>query len=93
MKLDDLLSAESPQDQGGPLDDILVNALAALGFTHVGYSLTKVWVIYAGIITGTRADGSTMRWQGAGKTPEEAEMNAVDDLAKWIHTQQIGTTP
>ena len=91
MKLDDLLASESPDDDG-PIDDIIINAMGALGFTHVSYHLSKILSIYAGVITGTRADGTITHWQGVGKTPEEAETNAIDDLAKWINQQQVGAS-
>lgn len=89
MKLDELLEAESPGDDG-PLDDVIVNAMAALGFVKVSYRLTRFLQLYLGIITGHRADGGTMHWNGMGKTPVEAETNAIDELAKWIMQQQVG---
>ena len=87
MKLDDLLNYED-DDADGPLDDIILKQLAAFGFTHVTYRLSRV-VAYIGVITGYRADGSSHRWQGVGKTPEEAETDTIDELAKWLMQQQV----
>ena len=94
MKLDDLLRNDAIDDEDdGPLDVGMVNALAAFGFVSVGYTLRRAILVYVGTISGHRADGSIQVWQGIAGTPEEAEKEAIDQLVRWIGNQKVGGTP
>ena len=88
MKLDDLVAQDTIADSN--LDDEIVGALGAFGFTSASGTLfqhpTKGWVY---TISATRKDGSSLTWIGVGKTPEDAIEEAVDAVAKWILNQPI----
>ena len=87
MKLDDLIAADNASGDG-PIDQDIINALAAHGFVTVSYTLAHS-VAYIATITGRRSDGSKVTWKGIGATDKEAEMEAIDALAKWVMAQPI----
>ena len=94
MKIDDLLSADAAT--GGSLDPILVTALTSYGFVSVTYSLYQRAgqpPVYVGLITGIKKDLSSHVWTGTGHTPDEAETNTIDALAKWILNQPVPYYP
>lgn len=92
MKLDDLEHLDRTNDSG-PIDADIVAALGAFGFVNVSYSLVGSprgpipRIRYCGTITGHRMDGTQQAWRGFGATPEEAEQEAIDELAKWVMAQ------
>jgi len=91
MKLDDFLDADNTSDDG-PIDQDIINALAAHGFVTVSYKLTRPAVAYVGTITAYRADGTFVQWQGTGATDAEAEQEAIDALAGWALIQPSPTS-
>lgn len=99
MKLDDLIAKDT--DPGIQLDAVVVSALNVFGFSHVTYSLymrSTPPPPYVGIIVGIRKDGTSHTWTGTGTDAEEARINAIDSLAKWVLNKPIpyyptGVTP
>ena len=85
MKLDDLLVHDASIDQ--PLDPDLVKALEAHGFVHISFSLYQRGPVYVAIIGAVKSDGTGHTWIGSGKSADEAEMDAVDALSKWMINQ------
>ena len=87
MKLDDLISADT-LSYPGDLDSDLIAAMNAFGFVTVTYTLfQKAPTNFVGVITATKADGSGHTWVGSGNDPDEAELNAIDALSKWMINQ------
>jgi hypothetical protein len=87
MKLDDLIAADQTVIN---LDPDVISVLIAFGFTSASYTLySHTTLKYVGTIEGVRADGTKHTWIGTGTTPEEAEADALDALAKWILGQPI----
>ena len=87
MKLDDLLSADTVR-HAGDLDPDLIAALNAHGFVTVNYTLfQKGSNNFVGVITAHYANGQGHTWIGSGNDPNEAEMNAIDALSKWMINQ------
>lgn len=91
MKPDDLLAHDAAPDS---VDEDLTGALAAFGFVSVTgtlfYHPTKGWLY---TIAATNNSGHSLTWIGIGKTPADAEQDAIDALAKWILNQQIPSVP
>lgn len=87
MKLDDLLSADTVR-HAGDLDPDLIAGLNAHGFVTVSYTLfQKSPTNFVGVITARYPDGTGHTWVGSGNDPDEAEMNAIDALSKWMINQ------
>lgn len=94
MKLDDLLSVDSTT--AGSLDPDLISALTVFGFVNISYSLYHRSTSpppYVGILAGVKSDGTGHQWTGTGNTPEEAQLDAIDSLAKWLMNQPIPYYP
>lgn len=91
MKIDDLIEADNTTVD----DQEILDALTAFGFVSAIYTLYhNPTVGYVAKITALRADGSGMTWLGNGTSPQEAEADAIDTMAKWLLTQpQPGQTP
>ena len=87
MKLDDLITADT-LSYPGDLDLDLIAAMNAHGFITVAYTLfQKGPNNFVGVITAHYPDGTGHTWIGSGNDPDEAELNAIDALSKWMINQ------
>lgn len=92
MRLDDLLEADATTH---PIDPDILAALNAFGFVTATYTLYQKQPAgdFVVAIMAERADGSSMSWFGSGKTPDEAQIDAIDACAKWILNQPVPFWP
>jgi hypothetical protein len=87
MKIDDLLLLDS--SSGSPLEQELLDALAAFGFVRVGIMSLHASMLYYCYVTAMRPDGTGEAWQGSSADPEEAQHNALVAVKDWILNQPI----
>lgn len=88
MNVADLVALDN--SIGSPLEQELLDALAAFGFVSVQLTILKAMGFHVCYIIATRADGTGESWEGNSPVDAfEAQHVARDKVADWILMQPI----
>lgn len=71
------------------LDAEILDGLRRFGFIAVRTALLVKSGSFAYTITAIHSNGTNRTWIGMGNSPEDAQLDAVDALARWV-LGQIG---